>query len=105
MLSPRSSAPTVVSGITVGEATEPGVNLMRATALLIGTSLVAIATPALAQTQAERTAQAVNPPPNASPAFQNQGAIIVTATKRASTVQEVPFSVNAQTQADLERAH
>lgn len=30
--------------------------------------------------------------------------IIVTATKRASTIKEVPFSINAQTQADIERS-
>lgn len=51
----------------------------------------------------------------ASPAFaQSAGAmqaeeantgneIVVTATKRAQTIQEVPFSVNAQTAADIER--
>ncbi len=79
---------------------------MRATAaLLIGTSLLAFAAPAIGQTAAETTAQAVNPPANAAPVREDEGAIIVTATKRASTVQEVPFSINAQTQADIERAH
>jgi len=83
---------------------------MRATqALLISTSIFAVtalcSTASAAQTTPEQTAQAVNPPPQAVPAQEEQGAIIVTATKRASTVQEVPFSVNAQTQEDIERAH
>ena len=29
--------------------------------------------------------------------------IIVTASKRESTIQELPFSVNAQTEADIQR--
>src|SRR5438067_11379028 len=76
---------------------------MRTTAaLLIGTSLLAFAVPASAQTTAEAQAQPANQPPVA----QATGAdIIVTATKRATRVQDVPFSINAQTQADIQRAH
>jgi iron complex outermembrane receptor protein len=79
---------------------------ISAAALLIGTSTLAVTTPAAAQTQSETTAQAVNPQPTASPnAATDEGAIIVTATKRASRVQEVPFSINAQTEADIQRAN
>ena len=77
-------------------------------ALLIGTSMVAIAAPAsaAAQTTPEQQAQAANPPnsPAAAP-DQTEGAIIVTATKRASTIQAVPFSINAQTEKDIQRAN
>jgi len=70
-------------------------------ALLIGTSALAFAVPAFAQTGQEAAAQAANQA--AEPG--DQGAIIITAQKRASTVQDTPFSVNAQTQADIQRAN
>ena len=78
--------------------------MRNTTALLIGTSILALATPVAAQTQPEAQTQSADQ--NArSVAPQPEDAIIVTATKRASTVQEVPFSINAQTQEDIQRAN
>jgi len=75
-------------------------------ALLIGTSAFAISFPAAAQTSQEAAAQASNQATQTTvPNPDEEQAIIVTATKRASTVQDVPFSVNAQTQADIQRAN
>ena len=82
--------------------------------LLIGTAVAALATPALAQpdppevpqqtgpTEEEAIAQVADEPDVAAGSGQE---VIVTATKRATTVQDVPFSVNAQTQEDIQRAN
>jgi iron complex outermembrane receptor protein len=61
--------------------------------LICGTSLVV-----LAATQAS----AQSTPENQSAGIAD---IIVTATKRATLIQNVPFSINAQTMQDIQRAH
>ena len=68
--------------------------------LLAGTAAIALAAPAFAQTAEEAQAQAAAPVDADAPET-----IIVTATKRASNIQDVPFSVNAQTQEDIQRAN
>ena len=62
----------------------------RPAALLAGCGLVAIASPATAQV--------------AEQVEDDQDVIIVTATKRDSTIQDVPFSINAQTQEDIQKS-
>ena len=62
----------------------------RCAALLAGISILAIASPATAQ--------------DAAAAETTGNDIVVTATKRNETIQDVPFSINAQTAADIEKS-
>lgn len=70
------------------------------TILLLSSAAIGIAAPSYAQTGQDEAAQAATPPEDAQ-----GGEIVVTATKRASRIQEVPFSINAQTEKDIQRAN
>lgn len=72
---------------------------------LIATSIVAISTPLAAQETRGGAAGSPEQTAQASEPDSASGDIIVTATKRATSIQDVPFSINAQTEADIARAH
>jgi outer membrane receptor protein involved in Fe transport len=61
---------------------------------------LAAASPAFAQTEAEQSAQAAD---EAADEAGDDSTIYVTATKRETTLLEVPFSINAQTEEDIQR--
>ncbi len=69
---------------------------VRRNVLLAGTATMLWASPALAQDTAAGTAD--------DPVAAEGNVIIVTATKRDTTLQDVPFSINAQTQEDIQRS-
>ncbi|KAE8235851.1 hypothetical protein A4X03_0g9633, partial [Tilletia caries] len=67
--------------------------MARRSLLLAGTANLILANPALAQDAAAADADTAE-----------GNVIIVTATKRDTTIQDVPFSINAQTQEDIQRS-
>ncbi len=72
-------------------------------AFLAGASFaacIAAASPAHAQTESEQAAQTAN---EAADEAGDDTTIYVTATKRETTLLEVPFSINAQTEEDIQR--
>jgi len=78
---------------------------VKACTFLLSASVAALlASPASAQSQ-EAEAQQVNEARDEQDDAQgNEGDIIVTATKRATALQDVPFSINAQTEQDIQRS-
>jgi outer membrane receptor protein involved in Fe transport len=70
-------------------------NPRRLRALLSGTAMLAFAQPAFALQPAQTGAGAE--------AAEENDDIIVTATLRDTSLQDVPFSINAQTEADIQR--
>jgi len=79
-------------------------------ALAWGIALAALAAPVAAQAQAQAQAEAAPPPEEAQPAPPADDAdasgneIVVTATKREQTLQDVPVAVTVTTAVTIERA-
>ncbi|MFN2260082.1 MAG: TonB-dependent receptor, partial [Parasphingopyxis sp.] len=71
--------------------------LSRSVIILSGCSAAALLAGGVAQAQPSDEEQAAD--------TGSDDVIIVTATRREETIQDVPFSINAQTEADIERAN
>jgi iron complex outermembrane receptor protein len=78
-----------------------GSNLLARTALLAGTA-IALATPAFAQDAASVSAETTAAVQNEAAAPQDSGEIVVTARRRAESLQDVPIAVTAYSGEQLE---
>jgi iron complex outermembrane recepter protein len=74
----------------------------KASVLGCAVSLIALASPALAQEDPQQQANTTDAQP--STVEDDEENIIVTATLRETSLLDVPFSINAQTEEDIQRA-
>ena len=79
-----------------------GINFMVRSALLAGTAVALVATPALAQDAASTTVEEAAAAQNEQATPQDSGEIVVTARRRAESLQDVPIAVTAYSGEQLE---
>jgi iron complex outermembrane receptor protein len=72
--------------------------ILKTTALLAGVSFAAFSTPAYAQDPP------ADPAATTDAQTTDEQNIVVTATKREQNLQDIPFSINAQTEEDIQRS-
>jgi iron complex outermembrane receptor protein len=79
-----------------------GTNFLARTALLAGTAIALVATPAVAQDAASASPETTAAVQNDAAAAQDSGEIVVTARRRAESLQDVPIAVTAYSGEQLE---
>ena len=79
-----------------------GTNFFARTALLAGTAIALVATPSFAQDAASASAETTAAVQNEAAAPQDSGEIVVTARRRAESLQDVPIAVTAYSGEQLE---
>ena len=80
-----------------------GTNLLARAALLAGTAMALVATPAFAQDVPSASAETTAAVQNDVAAAQDSGEIVVTARRRAESLQDVPIAVTAFIAESLDR--
>ena len=79
-----------------------GTNFFARTALLAGTAIALVTTPAFAQDAASASAEMTAAVQNDAVSAQDSGEIVVTARRRAESLQDVPIAVTAYSGEQLE---